>query len=76
MAWAASMPIFDSKTGYHDQRLPAGKAPKQDKRLWDRALTWPEQPPCPFLTAKQATMTSACRREKPQNKTSGCVTER
>jgi len=69
------MPIFDSKTGYHDQRLPAGKAPKQDERLWDRAMTWPEQPPCPFLTAKQATMTIACRQGSSQSTAGGAGTQ-
>jgi len=64
MACAASIPLFDSKIGYHDQRLPAGTAPKQDQRLWDRAMTWPEQILYPLLTAKQATMTSACGRGK------------
>jgi len=33
------MPNIEEKTGYNGQRLPAGKASKQDKRLWDRALT-------------------------------------
>jgi len=70
------MPMFDGKSGYHDQRLPARKAAKQNQRPWDRALTWLEQPPCLFLKAKQATMTSACRREKPQYNTSGREIER
>jgi len=70
------MPLFDGKTGNNDQRLPVGKALKQDKRPWDRALTWPGQPPCPLLRSKRATMTSVCRREKPQDKTSGRKTER
>jgi len=27
------MPNIEEKSGYNDQRLPAGKAPKKDKRL-------------------------------------------
>jgi len=56
MAWTASMPTFEVKTGYHDQRVPAGKAPRQDQRPQDRALAWAEQPPCSVLRATRATI--------------------
>ena len=69
------MPFRAGKTGYHEQRLPAGTAPKQDQWPWDRALPWPEQPSCPFLRAKQATMTIACRRGSSRSTARGTGTQ-
>ena len=70
------MPFFSGKTGHNEQRLPEGKTLKQVQLPLDHALTGPEQPPCHFFQAKQATKNSACRRGNPPSRSSNPGTTR